>query len=69
MFNEVTKTIEWGGKTLELRTGKIARQADGAVMVKMGHCTSVEPVSFSLFAYCLISVCLRSAVIDIDISF
>jgi len=46
MFNEVTKTIEWGGKTLELKTGKIARQSDGAVMVRMGDsvvlCTAVS---------------------------
>jgi polyribonucleotide nucleotidyltransferase len=36
MNNEITKTIEWCGKTLEISTGKIARQADGAVMIKMG---------------------------------
>jgi polyribonucleotide nucleotidyltransferase len=46
MFEEITKTIEWGGKTLELATGKIARQADGAVTVKMGDsvllCTAVS---------------------------
>ncbi len=46
MFNEVVKTIEWGGAILELHTGKIARQADGAVLVKMGGtvvlCTTVS---------------------------
>ncbi|WP_375359209.1 polyribonucleotide nucleotidyltransferase [Candidatus Tisiphia endosymbiont of Neophilaenus lineatus] len=46
MFEEITKTIELGGKRLELTTGKIARQADGAVMVKMGGsvllCTAVS---------------------------
>ncbi len=46
MFNEITKTIEWGGRTLELQTGKIARQADGAVIVKSGGsvvlCTAVS---------------------------
>ncbi|WP_341750754.1 polyribonucleotide nucleotidyltransferase [Candidatus Tisiphia endosymbiont of Sialis lutaria] len=46
MFEEIVKTIELGGKTLELTTGKIARQADGAVMVKMGGtvllCTAVS---------------------------
>lgn len=45
MFNEIIKTVEWGGKTLELSTGKIARQSDGAVTVKMGNsvllCTAV----------------------------
>jgi polyribonucleotide nucleotidyltransferase len=33
MFNVVKKSIQWGGKTLTLETGKIARQADGAVIV------------------------------------
>lgn len=45
MFNEIIKTVEWGGKTLELSTGKIARQANGSVTVKMGNsvllCTAV----------------------------
>ena len=36
-FNEIIKKTEWNGETLELSTGKIARQADGAVMVKMGN--------------------------------
>lgn len=46
MFNEVVKKIDWNGEVLELSTGKIARQADGAVMVKMGKsvvlCTAVS---------------------------
>ena len=46
MFNEVKKQTIWNGVTLELSTGKIARQADGAVMVKMGNsvvqCTVVS---------------------------
>lgn len=46
MFNEIIKKIEWNGTTLELSTGKIARQADGAVMVRMGNsavlCTAVS---------------------------
>jgi len=45
MFNEITKKIEWSGKTLEISTGKIARQAGGSVTVKMGNsvllCTAV----------------------------
>ena len=36
MFNIVKKEISWGDKTLELETGKIARQASGAVVAKMG---------------------------------
>ena len=39
------KEINWGGKTLVLETGKIARQADGAVMARLGDtivlCTAV----------------------------
>ena len=30
MFNTKTVSIEWGGQTLTLETGKVARQADGA---------------------------------------
>ncbi|MBL4690502.1 MAG: polyribonucleotide nucleotidyltransferase [Rhodospirillales bacterium] len=36
MFQEFRKEIEWGGRTLVLETGKIARQADGAVMATYG---------------------------------
>ncbi len=45
MFDFYRKDIEWGGRTLVLETGKIARQADGAVMVSYGDtivlCTAV----------------------------
>ncbi|RED51512.1 polyribonucleotide nucleotidyltransferase [Aestuariispira insulae] len=45
MFKVHTKSMEWGGKTLKLETGMIARQADGAVMVTYGDtkvlCTAV----------------------------
>ena len=45
MFDYFRKEIEWGGRTLVLETGKIARQADGAVMVSYGDtivlCTAV----------------------------
>jgi polyribonucleotide nucleotidyltransferase len=34
MFNIVKKEIEWGGRKLTLETGKVARQADGAVIVR-----------------------------------
>ncbi|MBQ9089632.1 MAG: polyribonucleotide nucleotidyltransferase [Alphaproteobacteria bacterium] len=36
IFNTCKREIEWGGKTLSIETGKIARQADGAVIVKYG---------------------------------
>ncbi|MCA1940564.1 MAG: polyribonucleotide nucleotidyltransferase [Caenispirillum bisanense] len=39
MFNVFRKEIEWGGRTLVLETGKIARQADGAVLVTYGDTT------------------------------
>jgi len=45
MFDIVRKEIEWGGRTLSIETGRIARQADGAVLVSYGEssvlCTAV----------------------------
>ncbi|MEK6540725.1 MAG: polyribonucleotide nucleotidyltransferase [Pseudomonadota bacterium] len=37
MFNTKTVSIEWGGKTLTLETGRIARQADAAVLATYGE--------------------------------
>ena len=37
MFNTKTVEIDLGGKTLKLETGRVARQADGAVMATMGE--------------------------------
>ncbi len=37
MFNMKTVEIEWGGQTLKLETGRVARQADGAVMATLGE--------------------------------
>src|ERR1700712_2268030 len=37
MFNLKQVEIEWGGQTLKLETGRVARQADGAVMVTLGE--------------------------------
>ena len=37
MFKEFKKEIDFGGRSLLLETGKIARQADGAVMVTYGQ--------------------------------
>lgn len=39
MFKYYRKEIEWGGRPLILETGKIARQADGAVMATYGGTT------------------------------
>ncbi|MBA4748810.1 MAG: polyribonucleotide nucleotidyltransferase [Sphingopyxis sp.] len=37
MFDVKTVSIEWGGETLTLETGKVARQADGAVIATLGE--------------------------------
>src|SRR5512135_330344 len=37
MFNKHSVEIDWGGRTLKLETGKIARQADGAVIATYGE--------------------------------
>ena len=39
MFNVYRKEIEWGGRTLVLETGKVARQADAAVVATYGGTT------------------------------
>jgi polyribonucleotide nucleotidyltransferase len=39
MFNYFRKEIEWGGRPLIMETGKIARQADGAVVITYGETT------------------------------
>ena len=45
MFDIHRKQIEWGGRTLSIETGRLARQADGAVLVSYGEtsvlCTAV----------------------------
>ena len=45
MFKYFRKELDWGGRKLVLETGKIARQADGAVLVSYGDtivlCTAV----------------------------
>ena len=37
MFNINTVEVDLGGKTLKLETGRIARQADGAVLATYGE--------------------------------
>ena len=37
MFDIYRKEIEWGGRTLSYETGRVARQADGAVLVQYGE--------------------------------
>ncbi|MFQ5563672.1 MAG: polyribonucleotide nucleotidyltransferase [Parvularculaceae bacterium] len=44
MFNITKKSIEWGGRTLTLETGRVARQADGAVLATYGDTTVLAAV-------------------------
>ena len=37
MFDHQKVTIDWAGRPLTLETGKIARQADGAVLATYGE--------------------------------
>ena len=39
MFNVIKKEINWNGKILSLETGKVARQASGSVVAKLGGTT------------------------------
>ena len=39
MFDIQTETIEWAGRTLTLETGRMARQANGAVLATYGETT------------------------------
>ncbi|MCO4825629.1 MAG: polyribonucleotide nucleotidyltransferase, partial [Amylibacter sp.] len=46
MFDVVKKSIEWGGETLTLETGKIARQADSTVIATLGETSVLCAVVF-----------------------
>lgn len=47
MFNIIEKKITWGGKDITLQTGKIARQADGAVVASYGNSSVLATVVFA----------------------
>lgn len=47
MFKIFKKEMEWGGRQLTLETGKMARQADGAVMVTYGGTQVLAAVTFA----------------------
>jgi polyribonucleotide nucleotidyltransferase len=48
MFKIIEKTIDLGnGRTITLQTGKMARQADGAVLVKMGNTMLLATVVYA----------------------
>ncbi len=44
MFDIHVEEIEWGGRRLRLETGRLARQADGAVLVSYGETTVLATV-------------------------
>ena len=45
MFNLKTKTFDIGdGRTITIETGKLARQADGSALVRMGNCAILATV-------------------------
>ena len=46
MFKIVNKEVEWGGRTLRLETGKIARQADGCVVASYGETSVMAAVTY-----------------------
>jgi len=46
MFDIVRKEMQWGGETLTLETGRIARQADGCVLATLGETTVMAAVTF-----------------------
>ncbi|MBP7241469.1 polyribonucleotide nucleotidyltransferase [Amaricoccus sp.] len=47
MFNIVKKSIEWGHDTLTLETGRIARQADAAVLATYGETSVLATVVYA----------------------
>src|ERR1700712_1278807 len=44
MFDKQREEIEWAGQKLVLETGKVARQADGAVLATLGETTVLATV-------------------------
>src|SRR6202049_4395210 len=46
MFDIKRKSIEWAGRKLTLETGRVARQADGAVLATYGETTVLAAVVF-----------------------
>lgn len=46
MFDKQTVSLEWAGRTLTIETGRVARQADGAVLVTYGDTTVLATATF-----------------------
>jgi polyribonucleotide nucleotidyltransferase len=47
MFDIKRKSLDWAGKTLTLETGRIARQADGAVLATLGETVVLATAVFA----------------------
>ena len=47
LFNKVTKSFQWGDKTVVMETGEIARQANGAVLVDIDGTVVLATVAAS----------------------
>ena len=47
MFDKQTVSLEWAGRTLTIETGRVARQADGAVLVTYGDTTVLATAVFA----------------------
>ncbi|RIJ32068.1 polyribonucleotide nucleotidyltransferase [Henriciella algicola] len=47
MFDKQTVSLEWAGRTLTIETGRVARQADGAVLVTYGDTTVLATATFA----------------------
>src|ERR1700712_1061116 len=46
MFEIKRKSVDWGGRKLTLETGRVARQADGAVLATYGDTIVLATVVF-----------------------
>ncbi|MAN74872.1 MAG: polyribonucleotide nucleotidyltransferase [Henriciella sp.] len=46
MFDKQTVSLEWAGRTLTIETGRVARQADGAVLVTYGDTTVLATATY-----------------------
>ncbi len=47
MFDTIRKEVQWGDETLILESGRVARQADGAVLATLGETTVLAAVTFA----------------------
>ena len=54
MLNPINKTIELSdGRTITIETGKLAKQADGAVTVRMGNTVLLKmPIPELISCHC-----------------